>query len=284
LIWGSEWLATQAIEVPPLRALASRYAIAVVILSLAATIWKIQMPHPNQALRVSISGITILMLPSILIAWATARVSPGLLVVLLAMIPLIAALIEGRATGTLLTALVGGIAGITLIASQGLSFSAAQWPRAGAILLAAALIAGSVVYIKRSLGEVHPVMIAGFQFGSAAVGLFALSAVLESHAGALWTPSAIRWAIALAILANAVAFPLYYWLLNQQESYQLTVTQWLVTTVGVAEGLILVRQEPSWRVLVGIVLVLGCIAALWGAAANGSEEVTIQLTDKPFRG
>jgi drug/metabolite transporter (DMT)-like permease len=66
------------------------------------------------------------------------------------MTPLLAALMEGRASGGLLVPLVGGVAGAALLSSQGLSFGLTQWAGAAAVLVAGLLIAASVVWVKRN--------------------------------------------------------------------------------------------------------------------------------------
>jgi hypothetical protein len=75
--------------------------------------------------------------------------------------------------------------------------------------------------------------------------------IIEGRSGFVWRWSLVRSEAVLAIARSALALPLYYWLLHRMESFQLTASQWLVTVVGVSEGLMLVREAPGWRLLVG---------------------------------
>ena len=114
IIWGSEWLVTRDLDSPPLGALALRYAMAAVVLGAIFLVRRIPLPMLRMVVISAITGITFAAAPVLLIGWARERVSPGLLVVIFAMTPLIAALMEGRASGGFLISLVGGVAGTAL--------------------------------------------------------------------------------------------------------------------------------------------------------------------------
>ena len=111
LIWGSEWLITRDLDSPPIGALALRYAMAAVLLGAVVLVSRIPLPGLRLVAVSALTGISFATVPILLIGWASRRVSPGLLVVILAMTPLLAALMEGRASGGLLVPLVGGVAG-----------------------------------------------------------------------------------------------------------------------------------------------------------------------------
>jgi len=283
LIWGSEWLATRAIDMPPLRALALRYTTAALVLGGVIATFRIALPTRRQLIVTALTGMTFAALPAILTVWATERISPGLLVVILAMTPLIAALLEGRAEGAWLEPLVGGVGGTALLASQGLSFAATQWAGATAALLAATLIAGSVVYLKRELSEVRPLVIAAIQLATAAICVALASFAIEGPFALVWSRNSVVPETSLALLGNALAYPLYYWLLRQQESFEVTASQWLVTTVGIAESLILVRERPSWRILAGVAIVLASLGTLWKTKPRDEEPLTIAITLPPSK-
>jgi drug/metabolite transporter (DMT)-like permease len=277
-VWGSEWIFTRNLDSPPLGALALRYAIAAFLLGAVALVRGIPLPGRRLVAISAATGVSFAALPVLLIAWASGGVSPGLLVVMLAMTPLLAALMEGRASGALLAALVGGVAGTALLASQGLSFALTQWIGAAAALGASLLIAASVLRVKRELAAVAVVWLAGVQLASAAVVVALWSLVAEGRSGFEWDRKSIGTEVALAITGNALALPVYYWLLKRMESFQLTASQWLVTAVGVGEGLLLVRETPGWRLVSGGVILLVSFGALMRVRPGGEEPVTLALT------
>jgi drug/metabolite transporter (DMT)-like permease len=222
-----------------------RYAIGACLLGVFILVRGLRMPASRFVAICAVTGVLFAAVPVLLIDWASGRISPGLLVVLLAMTPLLAALIEGRASGGLLMALVGGIAGTAVLASQGLSFAPTQWLGAAAAFGAAALIAGSVAWVKRELAAVPVVWLAGIQLAAAAVVVGLWSAIIEGRSGFDWDRRLVGTEAALAIAGGALALPLYYWLLSGMESFQITASRWVVTLVAVGEGILLVRETMA---------------------------------------
>ena len=82
----------------------------------------------------------------------------------------------------------------------------------------------------------------------------------------------------LALAGGAFALPLFYWLLRRLESFQLTASQWMVTVVGVCEGLVLVREVPGWRLMLGIAILLASLFVLLAAKPGREAPVTLELT------
>jgi drug/metabolite transporter (DMT)-like permease len=277
-IWGSEWIVTRGLDSPPLGALALRYAMAGCLLSAIALVRGIRFPGQRLVATSAVTGISFAAAPVLLIAWASGRVSPGLLVLILSMTPLLATLMEGRASGGLLAALVGGVSGTALLASQGLSFALTQWMGAAAAFGAAALIAGSVLWVKRELAVVPVVWLAGIQLVSAAVVVAPWSWIVEGRSGFDWDRKLVWTEAALALAGSVVALPLYYWLLRQMESFQMTASQWMVVLIGVGEGLLLVREIPGWRMLAGAAILIFSLIALLNAEIGRESPVTIGLT------
>jgi drug/metabolite transporter (DMT)-like permease len=277
-IWGSEWLVTGRLNSAPLGALALRYAIAAILLRLLALASRARRPSPQEMAIGAITGICIAGLPVLLIGWASGRISPGLLVVILAMTPLLAALMEGKASGRLLTALVGGVAGTALLAAQGLSFALTQWAGAAAALLAAVLVAESVLLMKRKLADVAVIPLAAYQLSAAAVIVALWSWFAEGRAGFELDRRLVSTEAVLAVVGGVVAQPLYCRLLREMESFQMTASQWVVTIVGVCEGLLFVREAPGWRMVVGAAILVVSFAALLRVEPGGERPVTLTLT------
>ena len=275
-IWGSEWIVTRRLDSAPLGALALRYAIAAILLRVAALVLRARRPSPQEMAIAAITGICLAGLPVLLIGWASGRMSPGLLVVILAMTPLLAALMEGNASGGLLAALVGGVAGTALLAAKGLSFALTQWAGASAALLAAVLVAECVLLMKQKLAGVAAVPLAAYQLSAAAVVIALWSWFAEGRAGFNLDRRLLTTEAVLAVVGGAVAQPLYCWLLRAMESFQLTASQWVATVAGVGEGLLLVRERPGWRMVAGGVILVASLAAL--LRVRGSEEKPVTLT------
>jgi drug/metabolite transporter (DMT)-like permease len=105
--------------------------------------------------------------------------------------------------------------------------------------------------------------------------------LLEGRSGFVWSGKLIRAEAALALFGGALALPLYDWLLQRMESFQLTASQWVIAVAGIGEGLLLERQPPGWRMLAGAALVLASLAAL--LAARPEDEAMLTLRSTPPR-
>jgi putative membrane protein PagO len=275
-IWGSEWVVTRGLDSPSLGALALRYAIAACLLGAVAVVRRIRLPGLRLGVISAITGVSFAAAPVLLIARASGRISPGLLVVILAMTPLIAALLEGRASGAVLASLVGGVGGIALLASQGLSFAATQWAGALAAFAAATLIAVSIVLMKRQLAEMPGPVLGGIQLAVGAVCVALASGLVELQSAFAWSWKSASVEVGLGILGSTVALQLYYWLLRRLESFQLTTSQWVATVVGVGESVLLVRATPSWRILAGIAITLASLWSLLALRPDDDAPLTIE--------
>ncbi len=281
LIWGSEWLVTRAIDQPLLGALGLRYGIAALALLGVIAFRRTGPIAARTSVLSALTGVTMLTVPAILTVWASRRISAGLLVVVLSMTPLIAALIEGRATGRVLAASVGGIGSVALLAGPGLSFRATQWAGGVAVLFAATLIAGSMVALKRQMSQGDFLLVAAIQLGAGAAGALLASAALEGRSAVGWGPEVLGLETGLGLTANALAFPLYYWLLQSRRSFEVASSQWLVMVIGIGESLFFVHAWPSWRLAAGTVAALACVRLLWQAGMSDDAPVTIQITLPP---
>jgi drug/metabolite transporter (DMT)-like permease len=281
VIWGSEWVVTRGLDAPALGGLALRYGLAAVLLGGVAGLRRTPLPERRSLAVSAICGIGFLVVPAVLTAWASQRVSPGLLVVMLSLAPLLAALIEGRASGGLLAPLVGGVGGTAVLASQGLSFSAAQWMGGLAALLAAVSIAGSVVVTKRRLECVAPLWMAVVQLAAGTIVAGVLSGVLEGRAALDWSWRSFAVEAILAVAGSVLSLPIYYWLLRRLESFQLTASQWVVTLAALGGSWVLAGMAPGWRVLAGAGVLMASGTLLLLSRPGDDAFVTLQSTFPP---
>src|SRR5882757_5417196 len=141
LLWGSEWILTASLPSQPnLRLLALQYGIAAGLL-LPWAIHRRLWGRPLRSLvHVVIVGIGILCLPQILIFIGHGKLPPIVSLIALAAVPVLLA-VSGR---LMITPAVCGLAGVLLLADQGLGISLRQalwllFPLAASCILAWAL-------------------------------------------------------------------------------------------------------------------------------------------------
>lgn len=187
----------------------------------------------------------------------------------------LAALFLGeRITLGKLTALVLGIAGVTVIAMPNAA-SSASWHATALVLplLAAASGASESLIVKRVQPGRDVLGVAAWQFLLASVALFAMSAWLEPQSTITWTR---EFALLLALLAGgstAIATALWYWLIQREEVGRLSLVLFLVPVAGLGLGFALFAERVTPVQTGGIVLVFSGVAAAALLRSRRSHEL-----------
>lgn len=211
-----------------------------------------------------IAGVASSALPFVAFSHAALHLGAGVLSVLNATTPLFAALIAWRFLGERLdgwriAGLLIGLAGVALLVADKLRLGSAPLALA-ACLGATACYAGVSAYVQQRLAAVPPLGIAaGTQLGAAAA--------LAAPAALLWPPAppgALSWAAALALaaLCSAVAYVLYFRLLQRVGSSRATAVTFLIPAFGILWGVVFLGERVTASMLgAGIVIVLGTMLA-----------------------
>ena len=270
LIWGSTWLVQQAID-PALqqRQVSIAFALAAVILSITALVFHQPFPGKRELAVCVILGVTLITLPFEIAVWAAARVPSGTTAVLLSASPLLAALI-GDAPWSARNISVAGIGGVLLVVSSALGFSPSQLPGILAILAGVLVLAGSLIYAQQHLPTTSPVYAAAILLAVAGGVIGFISLRTPVSASPHLTPSLVL----IAAAADAVAYPIYFWLLQKVRVDQLVSTVWAQFLFSIVEGMALLHLQVSWRILVGLLIVF---ASLWKLLLRPTDEALLTL-------
>jgi drug/metabolite transporter (DMT)-like permease len=271
LIWGFSWVAIKlTLEgVPPFLGAALRFLVAIPLLAAYARVRSIPLRMPASTWRmVVITAILIYGVDYGLIYWAEQYLSAGVTAIFFATFPIFTGifaylLIRAERHGVVVfLGLVIGFAGVFVIFAEELERTASQellLPATLAVVTAAASAALATVLIKRNLMGMHPVAITLVQLlvGSA---LLLLLAALSGEGGRIeLNVRSLLGILYLGIVASAVAFTLYYWLLGRGSAITVS-TMIFVTPVVALFGDWLVYAEPiRQRVILGMVLIFAGI-------------------------
>lgn len=208
-----------------------------------------------------ILGIINSALPFVLLAYASVTLSAGLTAILNATAPLFGVIVAyfwlherfslARAAGFIM-----GFAGVVILigwengSGQGLPYAAVI-----AALLAAVFYAFGAPYARLKLGAATPLTTAtGSQLGAA---LFLLPLIPFSAPETSPTLNVLLVALALAILTTAVAYILYFHLIqNVGSSKALTVT-YLVPLFAMVWAFIFLSEPITPAMIAGCALILG---------------------------
>ena len=212
----------------------------------------------------AVAGVFFAALPTTLIGFAELRISASLATVLNAATPFFAAagsavwLGEGfprrRAVG-----LITGIVGVALaVGTQDLVPAASDILSVGASLTAAASYGLVGVYLRRVNPPVHGV--------SFALGALVLAAVflVPPTAGTYHPFAWSTWvevsALGLALLSTAVAYIIYYYLLERVGPTRATTVTFVSPAFGILGGIVLLHESAGPGLIGGLALI---VVGLW---------------------
>lgn len=273
LIWGSTWAAIRlGLEgIPPFLGVALRFAVAALVLLAVARLWRIPLGRSRLERRLWwVNGVLTFIVTYGLVYWAEQRVPSGLTAVLFATFPLFVTLLaqpllpDERWTAGSLLGVSAGFAGVAVIFSEDLGALAEPGAgRAAAVLLAAPFSAALAnVAVKRWGRGVHPVSLSAVPMLMAAVVMGAASLLFERDRAVRLDAVSVSTVLYLAVVGSAVAFYLFFWLLEHMSATKLAMTNYLSPVVAVLLGAILFDERVTARIGLGGALVVAGVALI----------------------
>ena len=274
VIWSSTWLAIKVglRDLPPISFVAIRFVIAVVVL-VAVSLGRVRLlpKRRSEWALLAFTGVLMFSMNYGLLFWGEQHVSSGLAAVLQATIPIFGMLFAHllipseplrwqRVAGALLA--IGGVALICgrLLDRNGVM---AFWAGLG-IVIGGAGAAFSNVLLKQRALELAPAMIAAWQMIFGTIPMLALGAVVEGNPLRFhWSGMALFCLLYLAVIGSALTFLLLYWLLPRMSVTNLQTISLITPAGAVAFGWLLGGETFSLLSLVGGVLVLAGVWAIF---------------------
>ena len=272
-LWGASYSFTKiGVEtIPPLTLIAARTLIAGMIL-VAIIQWR-GLTLPGEAStwrRFLFQACLNSVVPFTLIAWAQQTVDAALATILNSTSPVftfLLSLLVARhepVTSLKLFGVAAGVAGICLIVGvQALGgIGQALWSQL-AIVAATVCYAGAAIFGKGFKG-LDPIMPAAGSMICAAAVLVPASLIADRP----WTLSpsmeSILALLALSVFSTALAFAIYFRLLQTLGSIGTTAQAYLRVPIGVAIGVMLLGEKLSSTGMIGLLFVIAGVAAMTG--------------------
>lgn len=210
-------------------------------------------------------------IPFGLIVWGQTQITGGLAAVLNATTPFFAVVLAHRLTSDekitspKIAGIVAGIAGVAVLIGPDVLNSAGGsfWPKL-AILGAALSYALAGIYGRRFKGQPAIVTATGQLTGSTIV-IVAMAAVID-RPWLLDSPPPLAWAalIALALLATAFAYILYFRILKTAGATNLMLVTLLVPVSAILLGAAFLNEAVTPRQLAGMALIFLGLATIDG--------------------
>jgi drug/metabolite transporter (DMT)-like permease len=282
LLWGSTYLAIAfgLKSIPPFMLMATRSIGGGLIL--LALSWREIADIPARAwVNATVCGLLFFLGCHGVLAYAQQMVPSGIAAIMLATIPFWVVLLEfvvpterRPAPGTLI-ALLPGFAGVALIALQ----NATDQPvgaLATALLLGSALswAAGSLLS-KRTSSDASSLSLSGIQLTAGGIALLFTSLAIGEFRG--FSPGAVT-APSLAALAyllgagSVIGFAAYHWLLDNVPTTQVTTYTFVNPVVAVMLGWLFLQESLSRAMLIGGVMVVASVVAVWRAESRSPSD------------
>jgi drug/metabolite transporter (DMT)-like permease len=271
--WGTSflWIKIGVEELTPFTLVFYRLVFGVAAIWVLLWFQRSKIDIPRMKLgRMALLGLMNTAIPFTLITWSETRIDSGLAGILNGTAPLFTIVIahlflhdEKIQVSKVIGLIIGFFGLITLLSRDidAVGLKGNLWGQL-ATLLAAIFYAGSSVFVRRSLKDQHPILIATVTLTSAFIYLAILTPFVEKplsmpHLSITWI--AVAW---LGIIGTALSYQLYFYLIQTWGPTRSILVTYVFPVVAVILGIIFLGEELHWKLIVGGSLIIGGIAAV----------------------
>ena len=266
-LWGPSFLFIKVAvsEIPPLTLVLGRVSIAAVLLTLFLWAQGKTLPHSHTVWRhLAVMGLIHNAIPFVLFGWGEQYIDSALASILNGTVPLFTIIlahyfaVDDRLTPAKLGGAVVGFAGLLLLIVPSLTdgVQVTTWGLL-AVALASAMYGVAIVYSRNHLRGLPPLVAPAGQMIMATIYLLPLSLLLDRPFSLppLSLP-ALGSMLALGVLGTAVAFVVYYRLLETAPASYVSMTTYLIPVFGVILGTLVLKERLTWHSYAGFTLIL----------------------------
>ena len=267
LIWGTTWAAIRLglAGVPPFTGVAIRMAFAAVILLVAAAMLRLHLGRTTRERWLwLVNGVFSFFVSYSIVYWAEQWVPSGLAAVLFATFPLFTAILahwvlpSERLTRATAFGILIAFAGVATIYSQDFASLGGRQVAiaAGVFLISPFASAVANVIVKRWGSGIHPVSLTSVSFAIGAALLGLAAALAERDVPMRFDALSIGCILYLAIFGSAIAFGLYFWLLQKLPATKLALIAYGTPVIAVIVGVLFLDEPFTMRLVAGSAAVI----------------------------
>jgi len=281
-LWGGSYtfIKLGVATIPPVTLIAGRTLIAGLLLLLIMAWRGVRLPTDATTWRRFLFQACLnSVIPWTLIAWAERSVDVGLATILNSTSPIftffltLAIAHQDRPTFRKLFGVIAGMAGILLIIGvQALHGLGGQLVAQIAIVTATICYAGGAVFSRGFKGLDPMAPAAGSLLCGAAI-LLPVCAVIERPWTLMPSTTSLLALLGLAIFSTAIAFVIYFRLIQTLGSVGTTAQAYLRVPIGVALGVLLLGETLSPTAWIGLACVVIGVAAMTIPARKARSSV-----------
>jgi drug/metabolite transporter (DMT)-like permease len=289
-LWGASYsfIKIGIATIPPITFIAARTAIAGGLLLAVAMARGVRLPRDRANWGAfALQGTLSSALPFTLIAWAEHEVDAGLATILNSSTPVFAFLLtvcitrHEPVTLRKLFGVIAGMGGICLIVGvQALQGLGAELVSQLAIVLATVSYAAAAIYGKR-FKSMDPMAPAAGALLCSALLLLPFSMVIDRPWTLAPSHASLMALLALSVFSTAMAFAIYFRLIQTLGSVGTTAQAFLRVPVGVAIGMVFMGDMLPSTAWVGLVAILCGVVAM--TMPPRTTTPTHRMSDVPVR-
>lgn len=262
LIWGMNWVVMKTANTffPPITFVAYRFLFGALVL-LSVWFW-LHLPLPKKKYWpwIFLTGILQMGLNNIAAQTSMLTLGAGMVSVLNYSMPIFAAVMAHFLLGERLTWRKG--AGIVLaIAGMAVLMDVHAGGDVTAIcigLLSAVFWGLASIFVKLKLSDVNPISLTTWQMVCASLSLLAYTAIVP-QGEVIWNTESVLCLIYNGVLASALAFFLWSWILQHIEVSKASVAVLAVPVVGVVGGILCLGEPMTRHIFFGMLMIMAGI-------------------------
>jgi drug/metabolite transporter (DMT)-like permease len=270
-LWGASYtfIKLGVATIPPITFIAARTLIAALILLTVLRLRGLRLPRGRTTWkRFAIQAALNSVMPFTLIAWAELTIDAGLAAILNSTTPIFTFLLTiliTRHEPTTLRKLIGvfaGIIGICLIIGvEALNGVGRELLAQLAMLIATVSYAGAAIF-GRNFKDLDPMMPAAGSMLCGTIILIPLSLIVDQPWTLSPSTSSLLALLGLAVFSTALAFCIFFRLVNTLGSVGTTAQAYLRVPIGVAIGALFLGERLTDTAWIGLVCVVAGVAAM----------------------
>jgi len=281
LLWGGSFLFVELAlrDLAPLTIVSLRVLIGALVLHLVLRIQKLEFPLDFKSLwQFSLMGLLNNAIPFSLIVWGQQSIDAGRASVLNATVPLFTVVLahkllaDEKLTSAKIVGVLIGFLGVFLLAGQSVASEHAVNSVVGQLAVLGASLAYAFASIfGKQLSRFDPQVSATGMLTASAVMMIPFTFLFESPGMARPSVMAVASVVALGVACTAVAYLLYFNILNKAGSSNLSLVTFLIPPSAIFMGVVFLQEQFSMTDLIGVSLILIGMAIATGTYKRFNE-------------
>ena len=270
-LWGASYsfIKVGVSTIPPITLIATRTLIAGGLLLVILRLRGLRLPTDGRnTKRFLIQACLNSVLPFTLVAWGEQHVDAGLAVILNSLTPVFAFLINAlvtrheTVTRPKIFGVAAGLVGICLVVGPAALAGFGTALTAQLAIVFAAVAYGAAVTFGRTFRDLDPMMPAAGSLIWGAAILIPVSLLVDQPWTLQPSQASILALLALSVFSTALAFVIYFTLLQRLGSVGTTAQAYLRVPIGVGIGVVFLGEVPQPSAWLGLGFVVVSVVAM----------------------